>query len=343
MRLSELVYLLFLCLFLGSCKQHNEPYKIYDADSNVIKVGEKVKNLDIEEKDISIFGIPYVLNKYLIISDYKSPDKLIHIFDKHTFDYITSVGDLGVGPGEIANMGSIVSNEKENTFYVIDHGRQKILGFQIDSVLCNADYKPVEVSTINRAEFPSNFQYINDTLAFSQFIKRLDNGDYKPVAAKWNMKTGETVFMDYTGHPLIERKRVSFASSAKYGIYIEAYWYHDLMSLCSLDGNLKCNLYGTQWNDRTSNEDGYFNAVAFCGDKIIASYLGGKRFSEGQEEPKVNYPKKFLVFDLAGNHLATLDVGIPMFSFCYDADHNRIIMAFDNEIQFGYLDLDGLL
>ena len=96
-------------------------------------------------------------------------------------------------------------------------------------------------------------------------------------------------------------------------------------------------------NCSLESEDGYFNAVAFCGDKIIASYLGGKRFSEGQGEPKVNYPKKFLVFDLAGNHLATLDVGIPMFSFCYDADHNRIIMAFDNEIQFGYLDLDGLL
>ena len=54
---------------------------------------------------------------------------------------------------------------------------------------------------------------------------------------------------------------------------------------------MKYNLYGTQWNDRTSNEDGYFNAVAFCGDKIIASYLGGKRFSEGQGEPKINYPK----------------------------------------------------
>ena len=302
-----------------------------------------MKSLDIEEKDISIFGIPYVLNKYLIISDYKSPDKLIHIFDKHTFDYITSVGDLGVGPGEIANMGSIVSNEKENTFYVIDHGRQKILGFQIDSVLCNADYKPVEVSTINRAEFPSNFQYINDTLAFSQFIKRLDNGDYKPVAAKWNMKTGETVFMDYTGHPLIERKRVSFASSAKYGIYIEAYWYHDLITLCDLDGNLKCCLYGEKWNADKSSKEGYYDDIIFCNNKIVASYWGDIRMYTKNGQQSVHQPDKLIIFDLAGNHLATLNIGLPIVAFCFDKENNRIIFSFDDEFQFAYLDLDGII
>ena len=28
-----------------------------------------------------------------------SPDQLIHIFDKNTFSYITSIGERGVGPG----------------------------------------------------------------------------------------------------------------------------------------------------------------------------------------------------------------------------------------------------
>ena len=29
--------------------------------------------------------------------------------------------------------------------------------------------------------------------------------------------------------------------------------------------------------------------------------------------------------------------------FCYDSEYNRIIMVLDDEIQFAYLDLDGLL
>ena len=33
----------------------------------------------------------------------------------------------------------------------------------------------------------------------------------------------------------------------------------------------------------------------------------------------------------------------PINYFCYDKDNNRIIMNLDDEIQFAYLDLEGLL
>ena len=85
--------------------------------------------------DISNFGTPYILNQYLLISDYKSFEKLIYIFDKNSFKFITSVGDNGQGPGEIANMGAIIPNNRENAFYVIDHGHQAVYDFPMDSVL----------------------------------------------------------------------------------------------------------------------------------------------------------------------------------------------------------------
>jgi hypothetical protein len=43
-------------------------------------------------------------------------------------------------------------------------------------------------------------------------------------------------------HPDIERKRVCFAASAEYDIYVECYCYHDLMTICSLNGDLKYNI-----------------------------------------------------------------------------------------------------
>ncbi|MFR8358247.1 MAG: 6-bladed beta-propeller [Parabacteroides sp.] len=63
------------------------------------------------------------MGDYLLVSDYKSPDKLVYIFDKNNFKYITSTGDRGQGPGEISNMGRIATNEAEQIF-LPDRSRQ---------------------------------------------------------------------------------------------------------------------------------------------------------------------------------------------------------------------------
>ena len=49
------------------------------------------------------------------------------------------------------------------------------------------------------------------------------------------------------------------------------------------------------------------------------------------------------MFGLNGDYLKTLDVGFQIVSFCYDKDCDRIIMNLDDEIQFGYLDLDKII
>ncbi|WP_455672704.1 6-bladed beta-propeller [Phocaeicola sp.] len=343
MKVVNAIFCITSVLLVCCCSHRPEYEKRYSSQDNVIRVENELKKIDTGENYITIFGTPYVLNDYLIISDYNSLDKLIYIFDNNTFEYITGIGNRGQGPGEIANLGSIVTNEKENLFYVVDNGRQKILSYSIDSVLVNPYYNPEEKATFGEKAFPQVFQYVNDTLSFALFFKGSDDGDYTPVVSKWNMLTGKTVFMNYAGHPQIKRKRVSFASSVEHGIYVEAYWYHDLMSLCTLDGNLKCNLYGGNWSDKTSNRNRYFRNVAFCDDKIIASYLGGERLSGQQGGQKVNYPTDLVVFDLDGNYLATLGVGYPIITFCYDKGHNRIILALDNEMQFAYLNLDNLI
>lgn len=333
-------YFLVIFIFLfPSCNKNLEPNKKYNIKDKYTNVKKGIKKIDIEEIDISIFGTPYILNVYLIISDYNSPDKLIHIFNKNTFSYITSVGDRGEGPNEITNMGGIIPNNKDNSFFVIDYGKQKILNYSMDSILTNISYTPKEKVAINNIEFPSNFQYINDTISYALFIKKLENGDYKPVVSKWNMQTGDNLFMNYTGHPDLKMKRVSFSASIEHGIYVEAYWYNDLMSICTLDGNLKYNLYGTNWNKNNTKKDRYFRNIDFCNNKIIASYLGGNRIEDNN---KVNYPTKFIIFDLEGNHISTLEIEYPIITFCCDKENNRLIMTLDDDIQFAYLDLDNI-
>ncbi len=154
------------------------------------------------------------------------------------------------------------------------------------------------------------------------------------------MRTGDIKPMKYA-HPKIEKKRISLAVSMEYEIYVECYNHHDLITICDLDGNLKYNIYGKSWDNKKTNSINYYGDVAFCKDKIIALYSSGEdRISK---EMKVNHPTKFLVFDINGNYLNTLETGYWIVNFCYDKEKNRIILHLDDEIQFAYLDLDRLI
>lgn len=344
MKYKNIIFCISLILLLCCCSKNNGKEKRFDVQENRIDIKEKIVKIDMDDSvEISRLGIPYILNEFLIISDYNAPHKLIHIYNKHTFKYLKSIGERGEGPAEITNMGEIESNEKERIFYVIDHGKQKILEYAIDSVLSDSCYVPKQKAAMHKMEFPVSFQYVNDTLSYALFFKVLNSNDYKPVASRWNMQTGEVVYMNYEGHPQIKQKRVEYAVSPKYGLYVEVYWYNELISLGSLNDSLKFNLYGKNWDDKNVNHIFYFRKAAFCKDKIVVSYSGDKHIINESGIPKVHYPKQLVLFNLEGDYLATLIIEYPIISFAYDTDNNRIIFAFDDEMQFGYLDMDGII
>lgn len=81
----------------------------------------------------------------------------------------------------------------------------------------------------------------------------------------------------------------------------------------------------------------YYDAVVICKDKIVAAYAGGRNWSDE------GFPNCFQVYDFDGNYIKTLNIGRKICNFCYDQELNRLIMVLDNEIQFAYLNLDGLI
>lgn len=340
MKLHNLLIIL-LAYLCWNCTNNSNTEKHQNSRNNIVDVQDKIVKIEMEENPVSSFAIPYIMDNFLIISDYKSPDKLIHIFDKNSFKYITSTGDRGEGPQEIANLGRIGINEADRIFYVTDHGKQKIFSFYMDSILVNPDYMPIEKIKLDNTMYPDTYDYINDTLSIGLFSKVLSNSDYTPIVAKWNMETGEVKPMKYLKHPEIERKRVSSAISIENNLYVECYWYHDLMTIGYLNGDFKCNIYGAKWNTKNSSENRHYRDVVFCKDYIVASYLGEKRIIDGKGGGiTVMNPTKFLIFDKNGDYIQTLEVGHPILTFCYDKENNRIIMNLDDEMQVSYLDLN---
>ena len=336
--MNKAVCLFLLIVFCWGCSSNSTTEKHQGKRDNVINVRDRIKEIVIEDILVNSYSWPIVIDNYMLITDYKTANEFVHIFDKNDFKYITSIAPRGQGPGEIACIGSIEEDKMNRKFYVSDFGKYKIFSYDLDSAIADPAYLPIEKMTMNEQLVIEKYTYINDTLSIGVIIQRLGNGNFNPIVAKFNMATGKITPMSYTTHPDVKKKRVCFDISMEHGIYVETYILHDLMTICNLDGTLKYNVYGTEWSTETHGID-YYGPVVFCNNRIVALYSGNKSFTNG----KTNYPTKFVVFDLDGNYLKTLETGYPVIRFCYDKDNNRILMSLNADIQFAYLDVGDLL
>lgn len=336
--MNKIIYILLVFACWGCSERDSDQEKYQKKRNNVRSVKEAIKEIQIEEVLIGRSSQMSLMSDFLIIGDYRSTDKLVHLFDKNTFSYLVSVADLGQGPGEIANMGHIGVNETDRIFYVSDHGKQKIFSYELDSVFANPHYFPNEKMNMNERQFPADYRYICDDICIGLIIEPTGNVGFNQSLAKWNMATGEIEKMKYE-HPEIEKRRFGFDVSIENGIYVECHSRHDLMTICDLDGELKWNIYG-KWDKQTVESIRYYGDVRFCGDRIYALYSGEKAYCEEKNKvPKTIFPTKFLVFDIEGNYIETLETGYQIRNFCYDKENNRILMGLDDEIQFAYLAL----
>ena len=337
--MNKSVYLFLIIAFCWGCSSNSATEKYQNKRNNRINVRDKIKEIVIEDILIGYYSFPQIIDNYLFINDYKTANEYIHIFDKNNFKYVTSTGFKGQGPGEITLIGHIAEDKEKRKFYVSDHGKNRIFSYDLDSVLTDPGYLPIEKMKMGEQTFPSNYTYINDTLSIGVTIQRLGNNDFLPVVGKFNMSTGEIKQMGYTINPNIKIKRTTFNISMEHGIYVECYGRHDLMTICSLDGDLKYNIYGPDWDTETHGIK-YYGLVEFCNNRIVTLYSGDERFTK---EGRASMPTKFIIFDLEGNYLKTLETGYQIVKFCYDKDNNRIIMSMDDDIQFGYLDMEEFL
>jgi hypothetical protein len=102
------------------------------------------------------------------------------------------------------------------------------------------------------------------------------------------------------------------------------------MTICDLEGNLKHYIYGRKWDDRTQNRFDFYRKVIFYKDKIVALYFDGgdsfNRDKNGRIIDGYTFPTKFIVFDINGDYIKTIETGYKIVDYCYDQDHNRMIL-----------------
>ena len=329
---------LLLIIAISSCSHNSETEKHQSKRDNIINVEDSIIEVDISDITQSAFYSLSIIDDYLIIGDFKSYNEHLIICDKHTFKCVARAAQKGRGPGEITNMGHLGVNEKDREFYVSDHGRNQVFKYDLDSLISNPKYLPSVKLEMHSREFLSEYQLLNDTLSIGAVILPTGNSGFNQKVGKWNMNSGKIEIMKYE-HPNIAKKSVSVTASPTHNIYVEGHSRHDLMTICNLDGELKYNIYGENWDtERTDKE--YFSNIRFYKDKIIALYKDGNIGSNtvGAEATQ------FLVFDINGDYIKTLETGYNVIIFTIDTDANRVLMVVDDEdTTFAYLEIGELL
>jgi len=327
-----------LIVLLWSCAHHSGTEKHLRHSGNVMDVKELVQEIQIDSPLISGFAHPYILGDYFILSDSHSPDNLLFIFDKKDFSYIAGGGRRGEGPDEITNLGELIPDVARQRLYAADYGKMQILGYDLDSILLCPGCVPKYRFDLNKAVIPVRYSYVNDTLCFACCITAEPGKHFQESLVTWNMQTGDINPL-ISGHPEVKRKRIRYAASLENDLIAVGYEHHDLLSIYDCQGNLEYNIYGPDWDNATSNAMIYYwGSIVICNNRIIVGYSGERNPEAGN----INITN-LLVYDLDGNYMKTLKVGYNIVLFCYDSTYNRLIMTLDDEIQFGYLDLDGII
>ena len=339
----HLLFCFFIFIVFSSCKNYSQKDIWQKERNNIINVHKHIVEIPMEEVMIGASVKICLLDSVFIVGDGRGYDKLIHLFNKNTFKYLTSTTTLGQGPKEITQLGEIVPNEKEGKFYVFDSGKQRIHSFDLDSLLNNPNYVFTTKAKLDGKIYPSFCHYMADTFSIVKLLDFSEGRGASETCGKWNMLTGK--FVAGYKHPIAQKGRLrtaayEFVGSKKDSIYVMCSRFHDLMIICNLDGSLKCNVYGPNWDeDMPKTRTYHYNMdVEIGGSKIFALYSGKEL-----RPPKEGYPTQILIFDIDGNYLKTLETGYQILKLCYDEECHRLILFSYDDIQFGYLDLEGII
>lgn len=154
-------------MMLGlSCTQPPVQEKYQKSRDKVVDVQDKVVEIGTGDVLVGNNNLLYVLGDYLIVVEYNwtAIDKIVHLFDRFTYKPVLSTVNKGQGPGEIANPGVLIMNERKGCFYFPDNARMKLYTYVLDSLLADPGYKPAVKCSFPEDRVPSDVVYVSDTL-----------------------------------------------------------------------------------------------------------------------------------------------------------------------------------
>jgi hypothetical protein len=147
---NKLCLVAVFSIILIACENVNKDRMVVFKESPNKTIIVKDQIVEIQTDMLLGFGEFCIIDSFLVFNEYGSKEsKGIHLFNKNTFDYITSTGYLGRGPGEIIRLASNGVSPDQSVLWVDDHGNQVRWKFPLDSILGNENFLPQEKIAMN--------------------------------------------------------------------------------------------------------------------------------------------------------------------------------------------------
>ncbi len=314
---------------LNSCGMRD-----YMADADSCK--ELVKEFKTEDVLIGRSSTIHTTDSLLFVLDHTSTDSIIHMFDAFTDRHIKSFGKFGQGPDEIARAGQFAFDHDKGEAYVFDYGQQRVMAFNIDSVVSDPEYRPyVKLRFTTAKAFPDRYVHINDSLGFARHISPGKTKGFVQSLCRYNLDSGTVVPF---GDPALKcyENRSMFAVSPETNMVAEACSTQDLVIIYDFDGNVINRFEGPLYSSDVNRDATYFTGAVFAGDYLLCSYSGD---TTGKEY----FGPYIVVFDKKGDYMKTLDLGRKIINMSYSPAKGRLLIGFDDEMQFGELSLSEII
>ncbi|NOU62030.1 hypothetical protein [Marinifilum caeruleilacunae] len=322
-------FIVFACN--NSNSKHTKTFK--ETENRTVSVKDKVT--DIESELMFEYCSMLIYDSLLVVNELSPKgEKGIHFFNKNNLEYVSSSGFLGRGPGEISRLGEARCAFETKEIFVDDYGKMVRWKFPMDSVLNNKKFKPSRKLMLDNELFQIKYEFINDSISIGRSVKPTSTHSMDLVTTKQNIYTNKIEEYGYNFPEIRGRESYSdFALSVKNNVYVSCFNFVDLLTICDLNGNLRCNVFGSKWNAKEIKGIKFFMNVTIYKNYILASYIGGKGILKSKDGDLDSIsPSKLIVFDMEGNYIKTIDVGYEFSAFCVDEDNERFIAYFDNRI-----------
>mgnify|MGYP006287349417 CR=1 FL=1 len=318
------LYILILILFF-SCNNNKEYFTSFPQN---FKLEGKIISLEQNYRN----GIIDFYDSLLIISSTMQSPYLIHFYNKNDFNYISSTGKRGSGPGEISSPGLGCIDNKEGVVWYRDMGRKKLWKFGIAEALTNKDYIPSNSNMIPTDIFFIDFNYFhNGIFSFSNTNQEIFISYFNEKGEQLDSLNVRNDLKIYEKIDEQSRKYTSnylYTSNIDRGLHAIAYRFCDVFSIIDSNGGIVSINYGPgrvrqkpdlkKLNQIITNYE-----IASNEEFIFCLYLGEKKFNEEKNSPM--FPKVLHIYDWTGTPLVKLELNYTVMSFSIDNDSNRIV------------------
>lgn len=331
MRFFNKILLIVLPVLAVSCGHSGDNSLDKDVD-----ISQNVIPFELDTISVGNGAGIYSFGSMIVVVDGHAKDKILTIIDLPSLKVKGQIAQFGPGPDEITVPGAVFIDNSGKSISIFDYGQLKIATYDIDSALVKADYSPSIKADFNNRQFPDRYVHVNDSIGFARSITMDPKSrGYSQGLCKYDITTGELT--EISDPERMAGLKSLFGISLADSIIAEGATNNDILNIYNFKGELLHKTEGPDYSSEVMKDKVFFREIEVIPHYILASYSG----REGENAYSAD---RIRVYKHDGSYVKTLIVGKNITDMAYNQASNRLFCIFNDEnIQFGYIELDDIL